>query len=60
MGLERSYEVMLCKVLPEWYGLEGRKHVGLAREPGFMALLFYLTVALVKSFNVSELYCFYL
>lgn len=48
MGLERSYEVILCKVLPEWYGLEGRKHIELAREPGFMALLFYLTVAWVK------------
>lgn len=41
-------------------GLEGRKHIELAREPGFIALLFHLTVALVKSFNVSELYCFYL
>ena len=41
-------------------GLEGRKHIELAREPGFIALLFHLTVALVKSFNVSEVYCFYL
>lgn len=58
MGLEGSYEVILCKALPEMVWPRGKK--AYRREPGFMIQLFYLSVALVKSFNVSELHFFYL
>lgn len=53
MKLERSYEVILCPGPSRMDGLEEESILELAREPGFIALLFHLTVALVKSFNVS-------